>query len=284
MILLRNARAAFAFLFGCPLRRYRHFGVMLNYLPMPNSLRDPFGNILFLKGWLTSLLGLLTYPGLNLLNRLRISGLERLHDLPDRNVLFVSNHQTYFADVIALYHVFGAAKWRLRQITWPIYLLAPRIRCYYVAAEETMKEGGWLPKLFTYAGAVTVKRSWRKKGEAVQRGADFRSPAKIKRALDFGWVINFPQGTTSPGAPVRKGAANMIKAFRPLVVPVRIGGFNQAFDKRGLRFRRFGTRLSIAFGEPVQFGEDTSWEEIFAFLEQQTHGKNNNSPTGVNAT
>jgi 1-acyl-sn-glycerol-3-phosphate acyltransferase len=244
---------------------------------MLRSWRDPFGNLLLLKGLLTSLLGLLTYPGLNLLNRLRVSGLAHLHDLPDRNVLFVANHQTYFTDVIALYHVFGAAKWRLRQITWPVYLLAPRVRCYYVAAEETMKEGGWLPKLFSYAGAVLVKRSWRKQGEAIQRGADFRSPAKIKRALDYGWVINFPQGTTSPGAPVRKGAANMIKAFQPLVVPVRIGGFDRAFDKKGLRFRQLGTRLTIEFGTPVQFGEAASWEEIYSFLEERMLGQPHSS-------
>ena len=237
---------------------------------MSFSFRDPFGNILLLKGLLTSVLGLLTYPGLNLLNRLRITGLAHLHDLPERNVLFVANHQTYFTDVIGLYHAFGAAKWRMRQISWPIYLLAPRVRCYYIAAEETMKEGGWLPKLFSYAGAVTVKRSWRKQGEAVQRSADFRSPAKIKQALEAGWVINFPQGTTSPGAPVRKGAANMIKAFQPLVVPVRIEGFNRAFDKKGLRFRQFGTRLTIEFGEPVQFDPVSSWETIFAFLEEHT--------------
>ena len=235
-----------------------------------SKFRDPFDNILFFKGLLTTVLGLLSYPGFNLVNRLRLAGMEHLYDLPDRNVLFVSNHQTYFADVFGLYHAFSAAKWRMRSTIWPVYLLAPRIRCYYIAAEETMKEGGWLPRLFNYAGAVLVKRSWRKRGEDVARGADFRSPAKIKKALDYGWVINFPQGTTSPGAPVRKGSANMIKAFRPLVVPVRIEGFDRAFDKKGLRFRKFGTRLTITFSEPVQFSEDSSWEEIFDFLQRHT--------------
>ncbi len=34
--------------------------------------------------------------------------MEHLVDLPESNVLFVSNHQTYFADVAAMYHAFCA--------------------------------------------------------------------------------------------------------------------------------------------------------------------------------
>jgi hypothetical protein len=30
-------------------------------------------------------------------------------NLPDNNVLFISNHQTYFADVVAMFHVFNAS-------------------------------------------------------------------------------------------------------------------------------------------------------------------------------
>ena len=61
---------------------------------------------------LYALVGLFTYPGLMIINRLKISGTEHLKNLPDRNVLFVSNHQTYFADVIAFIHIFCAVKWK----------------------------------------------------------------------------------------------------------------------------------------------------------------------------
>ena len=55
--------------------------------------------------------GSISYPGLAIINKLKISGTEHIKNLPKENVLFVSNHQTYFADVIALFHIFCAVKW-----------------------------------------------------------------------------------------------------------------------------------------------------------------------------
>ncbi|MFK7809471.1 MAG: lysophospholipid acyltransferase family protein [Saprospiraceae bacterium] len=231
------------------------------------SFLDPFGNVILLKRMLTSLLGMATYRRFNIVNKTKVIGAEYLQDLPTTNVLFVSNHQTYFADVMALYHVFSSAKWKLKQISIPIYLLLPRVKTYYIAAEETMKDGGWLPKLFSYAGAVTVRRSWRHKGESVKRGADISAPAKIKKALSFGWVITFPQGTTVHNAPIRKGPASLIKSLAPIVVPVKIEGFNKAFDKRGLRYRKKGVPLSVSFGKPVTFSDETTVADIQSFLE-----------------
>lgn len=227
---------------------------------------DPFGNILLLKRALMGLLGLATYRRLNIVNKTKVEGAEYLFNLPRRNVLFVSNHQTYFADVFALYHIFCSVKWRFKHINFPIYLLMPRVKSYYVAAEETMN-GGLLPKIFSYTGAVTVKRSWRHKGKEVKRGADMRAPGKIKKALDFGWVVTFPQGTTTPNAPVRKGTASMIKAFNPIIVPVEIDGFRQAFGKKGLALEERGVKLKVKFNQPVQFAEGVSVEEIQTFLE-----------------
>ncbi|MEN7550926.1 lysophospholipid acyltransferase family protein [Rapidithrix thailandica] len=227
--------------------------------------KDPFGNILILKRLLISFLATVTYGRLNIVNKLKIEGTEYLKDLPRSNVMFISNHQTYYADVIALYHIFCSVKWRFRNsINLPVYMLIPRVNTYYVAAEETMKESGLLPKIFSYAGAVTVRRSWRSRGENVQRGADTSAPRKIKKALEHGWVVNFPQGTTSPFAPVRKGTAHLIKEFQPLVVPVVIDGFRRAFDKKGLFFKKRGTILSVKFKAPMVFSGDESVDEIMS--------------------
>ena len=231
-------------------------------------LKDPFGNVILLKRALTSLIGAATYGGLNIVNKLNVEGMEYLSDLPKANVLFVSNHQTYFADVFALYHIFCSVKWRMKNINLPLYLLSPRVKSYFIAAEETMKNDGLLPKLFSYTGALTVKRSWRSKGKDVKRGADFRAPAKIKKALEYGWVITFPQGTTTPNAPVRKGSASLIKAFNPLVVFVEIEGFRTAFDKKGLKIIKKGVQLSVKFEKPMQFGEEATVEEIHRVLEE----------------
>jgi len=231
-------------------------------------IKDPFGNLILLKRALTSILGIVTYRRLNIVNKMNVEGMEILRDLPRQNVLFVSNHQTYFADVFALNHIFSSDKWRLKNINFPIYLLMPRVRSYYIAAEETMRNG-FLPKLFSYAGAVTVKRAWRSNGKTVKRNSDVRAPAKIKAALNHGWVINFPQGTTTPDAPIRKGSASLIKSLQPIVVPVKIDGFSDAFDKKGLKFKERGVALSVKFGQPIQFEETATKEEIHAYLEKE---------------
>ncbi|MDW8288197.1 MAG: hypothetical protein RMJ89_08995, partial [Flammeovirgaceae bacterium] len=76
--------------------------------------RDPFGNIIFLKRILIGFLGSLTYTRFAFANKLKIEGTEYLMNLPDKNVMFISNHQTYYADVMALYHIFCSVKWRFK--------------------------------------------------------------------------------------------------------------------------------------------------------------------------
>lgn len=195
--------------------------------------------------------GIFSYPGLAWVNRIRIQGTEHLVGLPRKNVLFVSNHQTYFADVIAFIHIFCAVKWRKQnKLGVPYYLLNPFTNVYFIAAEETMN-GNWLSRLFKLAGAVTVKRTWRDGGQDVQRHRDESDTQKIDKALDKSWVITFPQGTTKPFAPGRKGTAYIIKNNQPIVIPVVINGFWRAFNKKGLTFKKKGAVLSIRFKEPM---------------------------------
>src|SRR5689334_14487101 len=119
-----------------------------------------------------AIVGICSYPALVLINKLKISGTEHISTLPKSNVLFVSNHQTYFADVITFLHIFSAVKWRKQnRLGVPFYLLNPFTRVYYVAAEETMKSS-FISKLFTLAGAITVKRTWNKGGNEKRRGLD----------------------------------------------------------------------------------------------------------------
>jgi len=212
------------------------------------------------------LVGAISYPGLAIINKLKISGTEHLKHLPRSNVLFISNHQTYFADVITFLHIFCAVKWgKKNRLGLPYYLLNPFTRVNYVAAEETMK-GSWISRLFAMAGALTVKRTWRKEGTEVRRGLDPSDTRKITRALEKNWVITFPQGTTKPFAPARKGTALIIKQNRPIVIPVVISGFWRAFNKKGLKFKKKGTPLSVTFKKPLIIDYDASTETILAQL------------------
>ncbi len=211
-----------------------------------------------------AIVGVVSYPGLMIINKLKISGTENIENLPPRNVLFVSNHQTYFADVITFLHIFCAVKWRKRnKLGLPYYLLNPFTSVYYVAAEETMKSS-WISRLFTIAGAITVKRTWKKDGNEKLRGLDTSDTRKIHRALGKAWVITFPQGTTKPFAPGRKGTAYIIKLTQPVVIPVVIQGFWRAFDKKGLKMKKKGVQLSVSFKPPLNINYEAPAEEILA--------------------
>ena len=211
-----------------------------------------------------ALVGIFSYPGIALINKLQIRGTEHIENLPRKNVLFVSNHQTYFADVITFLHIFCAVKWgKMNRLGVPYYLLNPFTRVNYVAAEETMK-GSVISRLFLLAGGLTVKRTWRAEGREVRRGLDPSDTRKITRALENNWVITFPQGTTKPFAPGRKGTAVIIKQTRPIVIPVVINGFWRAFNKKGLKFKKKGTTLSVTFKPPMEINYEASAEDIMA--------------------
>jgi 1-acyl-sn-glycerol-3-phosphate acyltransferase len=122
------------------------------------------------------------------------------------------------------------------------------------------------------AGAWTVKRTWRCEGKEVRRGLDPSDTRKIYRALENNWVITFPQGTTKPFAPGRKGTAHIIKQNQPTVVPVVINGFWRAFTKKGLTFKKKGSLLSVRFKEPmvIDFTESAEviLEQVMDAIEQ----------------
>jgi 1-acyl-sn-glycerol-3-phosphate acyltransferase len=206
--------------------------------------------------------GMASYPGLAMFNRLRISGTEHLKGLPKQRVLFVSNHQTYFADVITFFQIFCAIKWGKKdRLGIPYYLLNPFTRVNYVAAVETMKDN-LLTRLFLLAGGITVKRTWRAEGKDVRRGLDPSDTRKIVRALEKNWVITFPQGTTRPFAPGRKGTTMIIKKVRPIVIPIVISGFWRAFNKKGLKLKKRNTLLSVQFKAPLKINYDAPAEQI----------------------
>ncbi|KYP14528.1 lysophospholipid acyltransferase family protein [Flavihumibacter sp. CACIAM 22H1] len=227
-----------------------------------SELIDRLKQLRLVRKLVYAVVGFVSYPGLVLFNKIKITGTEHIQNLPRKNVLFVSNHQTYFADVITFLHIFCAVKWgKQNKLGIPYYLLNPFTNVYYVAAEETMK-GSLISKFFILAGGLTVKRTWRTGATEVRRGLDPSDTRKIERALNTSWVITFPQGTTKPYAPGRKGTALIIKKNHPIVVPVVINGFWRAFTKKGLSFKKTGSLLTVRFKEPMQIDYEASTDQI----------------------
>ena len=230
--------------------------------------RNPFGHILFLKKWLIRIFGLLTHRRFRGFNELRIDGSDIIKNLPDKNVLFVSNHQTYFADVVSMFHVFNASlKGRVDSIKNIGYIWNPKLNLYFIAAKETMSSG-ILPRIMAYAGSVSIERTWRSDGQEINRQVKMSDVSKIGIALNDGWVITFPQGTTTPFKPIRKGTAFIIKKYKPIVIPIVIDGFRRSFDKKGIRIKKKNILQSMEIKSPLKIDyENDSTEEIVKKIE-----------------
>jgi 1-acyl-sn-glycerol-3-phosphate acyltransferase len=199
-------------------------------------------------------------------NELQIEGSENILNLPERNVLFVSNHQTYFADVVAMFHVFNASlSGRQDTLKNLGYLWKPKLNIYFVAAKETMRSG-ILPRILAYAGSISIERTWREKGKDVKRQVKLGDISKIGTALDDGWVITFPQGTTTPFKPIRRGTAHIIKTYKPIVVPIVIDGFRRSFDKKGIFIKKRGILQSMEIKQPLKI--DYENESIDGIVEK----------------
>lgn len=230
--------------------------------------KNPFGHILFVKKWLIRILGAITHRRFRGFNELQIEGSEIIKTLPDTNVLFISNHQTYFADVVSMFHVFNASlSGRVDSIKNVGYLWNPKLNIYYVAAKETMK-AGLLPKILAYVGSISIERTWRSEGKEVNRQVKMSDISNIGKALDDGWVITFPQGTTTPFKPIRKGTAHIIKRYKPIVVPIVIDGFRRSFDKKGLRIKKKNILQTFEIKRPLEIDYDNeTTEEIVKKIE-----------------
>ncbi|MGB0887257.1 MAG: lysophospholipid acyltransferase family protein [Vicingaceae bacterium] len=207
-------------------------------------------------------MALVVYRRLTKINTPVIKGTEKLNDLSACNVLFVSNHQTYFADGIFMFNVFNSAlNNSYAQIKFWNILKVKIVNLFFIAAQETMS-AGIVPKFLSLAGAIPVKRTWREAGKEIKRGVEKKDTENIEKALKTGWVITFPQGTTTAYAVGRKGTAHIIKNYKPVVVPVVIDGLRQAFGKKGNQIIKRGVDLKLTVKEPLKLDYNDTVENI----------------------
>lgn len=176
-----------------------------------------------------------TIPYFRLLNRVRVEGGELLRTLPRKNVVFLSNHQSYFLEAIAFFD--------LVYLRMAFPLEDPLLR--FSAAEETMRKN-----LFTLvmnkAGGVTFRRSFREGGVDVKRPVDLEGVSRVEQAIRDGWLLHFPAGTTKKGAPLRPGVAQLLHRTKAVTVPVRVEGFRDLLLFKQLPGKLFrGCRMTL---------------------------------------
>lgn len=179
-------------------------------------------------------------PYFTLLNDVEVEGDDVLPRLPRRNVVFLSNHQTYFLEAIAFFD--------LVYVRHGLPLERPLLR--FSAAEETMKKN-LLTALMRLAGGVTLRRSFREGGVDLKRPVDLQGTARIEDAIREGWLLHFPAGTTRRGAPLRVGVARLLHDTRAVAVPVRVSGFRELLLHKQLPGKLF-KRAAIKLHAPLE--------------------------------
>jgi len=191
-----------------------------------------------------------TVPYLSILNDVHVEGDEVIPRLPRRNVVFLANHQTYFMEAIAFFD--------LVYVRHQMPLEDPVLR--FSAAEETMKKN-LFTALMTLAGGVTFRRSFREGGADIQRPVDLEGVVRVKEAIRDGWLLHFPAGTTTKGAPLRSGVARLLHEARAVAVPVHVDGFRSLLLHKQLPGKLF-KRCSIRIHPPLEL--DSFYEEPYA--------------------
>jgi 1-acyl-sn-glycerol-3-phosphate acyltransferase len=205
---------------------------------MPTAAEDRV-NRPFRRFLIFSIGHFLTFPYFRILNRVAAEGAEVLRALPRRNVIFLSNHQTYFTEAIAFYD--------LLYLRLGMPYEDPFLR--FSAASETMQANTFTKILF-HAGAVTFRRSFREAGVEVSRPVDLDGVARLERAIADGWLLHFPAGTTKPDAPFRPGVAQLLHRTQAVAVPMRVDGFRELLIHKQIPGRVF-KKARIRFFPPL---------------------------------
>ncbi len=190
-----------------------------------------------------------TIPYFEFLNSVELAGKEILLSLPRKNVVLLSNHQTYFTEAIAFFYIL------YMRLNLPYE--DPYLR--FSAATETMKKN-LVTEILTKSGGVTFKRSFREGGVDIKRPVDFEGLSRVEAAIKDGWLLHFPAGTTKKGAPLRPGVAQLLHRTKALTVPMRVSGFRELLVKGQIPGRVF-RKASIQIMQPLDL--ETFYQEPF---------------------
>lgn len=179
-------------------------------------------------------------------HRVHAFGLEPVARLrPDRPVLVVANHRSYFDLYVVAALLWQEAPW-LREVTFPV-----RGRFFYQHPLGLLVNavGAWWamwPPFFAQPAAQGWNR-WALDELVAQAGAP-----------GGGRLVGFhPEGTRNRSddpwslLPAQPGVGKLVHEARPIVVPAFIGGLGNRFLAETVRHRRNGPPVRLWFGPPI---------------------------------
>jgi monolysocardiolipin acyltransferase len=187
---------------------------------------------------------------MRVMNRLKIENEDVFDETQatrgERGLLSFSNHVSIFDDPLLIANL----------------KLGPYAKIRWIAADALNFFGSPLKAHIFNAG----------KAVPIVRGAGIDQPGFFflrDRLKEGGWVHIFPEGgrTRDPlhrlSAPFRAGVGRLIAEANPIALPIYHYGMHQVLP-RGAKLPRFGKRVRMVIGEPIDFSEGGSDESVGA--------------------
>ncbi len=186
-------------------------------------------------------------------NLRRIDGAEHLRALPrpDRGVLVVSNHRSFFDQYVIMSTMVDIVGWCDR-MTFPVRSNFFYERWSGIAVNLFMGGGSMYPPIFRDPAKAELNKS------AIQKITDLlQKPGDV--------LGMHPEGTRGKGPdpyvllPAQPGVGQVIMKARPIVLPVFVNGLsNDLVEQVVANFKdggRGGTPVYVLFGPPVELDD-----------------------------
>jgi len=88
----------------------------------------------------------------------------------------------------------------------------------------------------------------------VQRAVDLDGVARVEEAIQDGWLLHFPAGTTRKGAPLRAGVSRLLHNTKAVALPVRVDGFRDLLLHKQVPGKLF-KRCSLKIHPPLDLDD-----------------------------